>query len=207
MDTITEQPRPRIRARLTRRTVAATGICTLALTLTVGTASAAPSIPAAASPTSWSSNVCQALNSFQGDIKTLDQNFTKATKTSKSLANIKTRYLAFLQSNVNRTAQLIKALNKAGVPAAPTGAQFAAAIRAGYVDLHDGFNSLVTDAKALPTDTLANFQAAFAVVQTKIQALETRNQAAFSGANQFESQVINDAFAKLAPCKKLNSGS
>ena len=75
------------------------------------------------------------------------------------------------------------------------------------MDLHDGFSSLVSDAKALPTDTLTSFMAAFAVVHTKVQSLETQNQAAFSGANQFQSQAINDAFSKLAAGKKLNHGS
>jgi hypothetical protein len=74
------------------------------------------------------------------------------------------------------------------------------------VDLHDGFSSLVSDAKALPTDTLTSFMAAFAVVHTKVQSLETQNQAAFSGAYQFESWA-NDAFSKLAAGKKLNRGS
>ncbi len=205
MDAITEQPRARHRIRATGRMLAAAGVCSLAMTLGVGSASAAPGIPATASPVSWSGNVCQALGSFQTDIKNSDQTFSKTTQRSKSLATIKAKYLSFLQSNVNRTSQLITALRKAGVPAAPNGAQFAAAIQAGYVNLRDGFSSLVGDAKGLPTDTTDNFKAAFAVVQTKIQTLETQNQAAFSSADQFQSQVINDAFTKVAACKKLNS--
>ena len=61
------------------------------------------------------------------------------------------------------------------------------------MDLHDGFNSLVSDAKALPTDTLTSFMAAFAVVDTKVQSLETQNQAAFSGANQFDQRCLLEA--------------
>jgi hypothetical protein len=150
--------------------------------------------------------VCQALNSFQTDLKKTDQSFSTATQSSQSLKAIKAKYVAFLQTNANRTARLITALKQAGNPKAPTGAQFAAALRAGYVDLRAGFLSLLPDARALPTDTLANFQAAFAKVQAKIQTLQTQNSATFNGANQFESQVINDAFSKVAACKKLNSG-
>ncbi len=205
MDVTTEHSRPRDGGRLVRRAVAAVAVGTVALTVTIGAASAAPAVPAASSPVTWSGNVCQALNSFQHDIQSLDQKFTKATQNDKSLANIKARYVGFLQSNVSRTTKLVNALQKAGAPAAPNGVQFADAIRAGYVNLHDGFNSLVTDAKALPTDTVGNFQTAFAAVQAKIQGLETNNQAAFNGANQFQSQAVNDAFAQLAVCKKLNS--
>jgi hypothetical protein len=207
MDATTEHPRRRIRTRLVRWSLATTGVCTLTVALAVGTASAGPSIPAATSPVAWSGTVCQALNSFQTDIKKLDQNFAKATQNSKSLANIKAKYLTFLQSNAARTARLVTVLKKAGNPAAPNGAQFASAIQAGYVDLRAGFVSLVTDVRALPTDTLSSFKTAFGAVQTKIQGLETQNQAAFNGASQFQSQAINDAFSKVAACKKLNSGS
>jgi hypothetical protein len=206
MDATTEHPRPGTRTRLARRGVAGVAVCALAMTLAVGTASARPSIPGAASPVTWSGNVCQALNSFQTDLKKTDQSFSNATQNSQSLTGIRAKYVAFLQTNANRTARLIAALKHAGNPKAPTGAQLAAALRAGYVDLRAGFLSLLPDARALPTDTLTNFQAAFAKVQAKIQTLQTQNSATFNGANQFESQVINDAFSKVAACKKLNSG-
>jgi hypothetical protein len=202
MNVVTDRPRPRCR---TRRMLAAAGACTVVIALAAGTASAAPNVPAAASPTSWSRNVCTALSSFSADIKKLDQNFSKATQNSKSLAGIKTQYVAFLQHNVSRTSQLITSLKKAGVPAAPNGKQFAAAIQAGYVNLHDGFSGLVGDAKALPADTVANFKTAFTALQAKIQTLETQNQNAFAGADQFQSPVINNAFNTVAACKKLNS--
>lgn len=160
---------------------------------------------ATVSPAKWSGQVCTALVSYKTDAAKLEKAFEAGIKNPKSLAEVKTKFTTFLKSNVSRANKLIAALGQAGTPKAPMGAQFAAAIKAGFVQLRDGFKSLVGSAQSVPTASVSDFESAFNTLQSQLNTLETQNQTTFQAANQFSSAQLNTAFQAQKSCKALNA--
>ena len=204
----TEHPRrgPASQIRRAIGTTVAVGV--LIAALASGTAFAAQGSSVAAgsvSPSTWSGNVCAALGSYKSDAAKLEKSFEAAIKNPKSLTEVRTKFTKFLNDNVTRADKLVAQLKKAGTPKAPSGAQFASAISAGFVQLRDGFKALVPSAQSVPTSSVSAFESAFNMLQTQLNTLETQNQSTFQQADQFSSAPLNTAFQKQKACKALNS--
>ena len=196
------------RVRRTRRAIGAeTGATVLVAVLASGTAFGAQGSSVAAatvSPGQWSGQVCSALVSYKNDAAKLEKTFEANIKNPKSLTEVKTKFTAFLKANVTRANTLIADLQKAGTPKAPMGGQFASAIKAGFVQLRDGFKSLVGNAQSVPTGSVSDFESAFNTLQGQLNTLETQNQSTFQAADQFSSSQLNTAFQAQKSCKSLN---
>jgi len=159
---------------------------------------------ATVSPSQWSGTVCKALVSYKNDAAKLEKSFESSIKNPKSLTEVKTKFTTFLNANVSRANKLIASLKSAGTPKTPMGAQFASAIQAGFVQLKDGFKSLVSNAKSVPTGSVSDFESAFNTLQSDLNNLETQNQSTFQAANQFASPQLNSAFTGQKSCQSLN---
>jgi hypothetical protein len=204
----TARPRRGPVRRARRAVGAVVGASVLVAVLASGTAVAAQGSSVTAetvSPAKWSANVCTALVSYKNDAAKLEKAFEANIKNPKSLSEVKTKFTKFLNDNVSRANQLIASLKKAGTPNAPQGAQFASAIKAGFVQLHDGFQSLVGNAKSVPTGSVSDFESAFNTLQSQLNDLETRNQTTFQAADQFSSPQLNAAFQGQKSCKALSN--
>ena len=197
----------RRRTRSIRRLVGATlAVGVLTAGLASGPAFAASGSTVATrsvSPSTWWGSVCTSLGSYQKDTAKLEKTFDAAIKQHKSLSSVKNEFATFLQASVNRAKQLVSELKKAGTPNAPSGPQFSNAISAGFEQLRAGFDSLVPQARGVPTSSQAGFKAAFTSIVNQINTLETQNQTTFQAAEPFSSAALNTAFQHQQVCKSL----
>jgi hypothetical protein len=201
------RPRRGPASRIRRAVGAAVGAGALIAVLASGSAFGAQGSSVAAasvSPAKWSGAVCSALVSYKNDAAKLEKIFEANIKNPKSLPDVKAKFTTFLKDNVSRANKLIAALQKAGTPKAPMGGQFASAIRAGFVQLRDGFKSLVSSAQTVPTASVSDFESAFNTLQSQLNTLETQNQSTFQAADQFSSPQLNTAFTAQKSCQALN---
>jgi len=166
-------------------------------------AGAAPPSPAGG----WAKAVCSAIGSYKQDVAKLSKTFGKTIGRSKSLSEVKTGFTSYLRRNVARAHRALAAIRKAGIPNVPNGPAIAAAFSAGFTQLETGFTALVTEVQTLPTDTVANFNAAVQTLEGHINDLQTQNQAIFTAAQPLETPQLQRAVASQAACKAFQNAS
>jgi hypothetical protein len=166
---------------------------------------ALPGISAAAevSPAKWSQSVCQALVSYKRDGTTLENNAGKSFKNLKSFSAIRAKYAAFFQALAKRTDQAVTAIGKAGTPNVANGAAVASGFQAGFAQIRDTFAQLETQARQLPTTSVADFQAAVTSIQNALQQADTQSSATFQSLNQLVPPDLDAIFVAQPACKKL----
>lgn len=164
-------------------------------------AEAAPPSPAGG----WAKAICQAIGSYKQDVAKLSKTFGKTIGRSKSLSEVKAGFTSYLRRNVARAHRARAAIRTAGVPNVPNGRAIAAAFAAGFTQLETGFTSLVTEVQSLPTDTVANFNAAVQTLEGHITDLQTQNQAIFAAAQPLETPQLQHAVASQAACKAFQN--
>lgn len=164
-----------------------------------------PSVAAAGvSPQKWWGTVCADLNAYTKDTAKFQKTLVATLNNPKSLGDVKAHLVGFLHSNVARADTLIADLKKAGTPNAPNGAQYATAIRAGFVQLRDGLEGLLPDANAAPTESKAGMQAVISTLQAKVTAVGNQGAAAEDAARQAAAPQLTAARLKTKACNAAN---
>jgi len=189
-------------------TVGSIVACVLIAVLASGTAFGAQGSSAAASgvaPNKWWGAVCSNLSSYTKDTAKYEKALEAGLKNPKSISDVKAHLIRFLGNNVSRANELIAALKKAGVPNVPNGAQYAAAVQAGFVELRDGLQGLVGDARAAPTNSRTGMQAAISSLQTKLSTVGTDSaNSEDQAAAQFASPQLTAGRQSQKACNTVN---
>jgi hypothetical protein len=105
----------------------------------------------------------------------------------KSLSDVKSQFITFLNNNATRADRLIASLKRAGSPNAPGGVQFATAISAGFIQLRDGFKRLVPEARSARTGSSADVQAGVQKLQSELTTLGDQSGNVEQAASRAES--------------------
>ena len=199
----------RVVASTFRRVVVGSIIaCVLIAVPASGTAFGAQGSSVAASgvaPTKWWGAVCSNLSSYTKDTAKFEKALEAGLKNPKSISDVKAHLIKFLGNNVSRANELIASLKKAGIPNVPNGAQYAAAVQGGFVELRDGLQGLEGDARAAPTNSRAGMQAAISALQTKLSTLGTDSaNSEDQAAAQFASPQLTAARQSQKACNQVN---
>ena len=72
-------------------------------------------------PETWSADVCQALQTWEDDLKSGSRQLSSDISTSKDLKSVKVKLVAFLHSSEQSTEKLVGEVKSAGAPAVKDG--------------------------------------------------------------------------------------
>jgi len=146
----------------------------------VGAARASAPVP----PNRWWGTICRDFNAYTKDTGKYERVLVTTLQNPRSLSDVRTKLIQYLNSNIIRANELLATLRRAGVPAVPGGAQYAAAIQSGFVQLRDGFEGLLPDARATPTSSATAVQDAVNGMRTKLMVLASQSSSTIDAANQ-----------------------
>ena len=148
--------------------------------------------------------MCSVLTSYTNDTAKFEKALVATLQRPKSASDVKTKLITFLTSNQHRATSLIAALKRAGTPNTPDGPQFASALQSGIIQLRDGFKSLIPEAQAAPTGSVAALQAAINAIHDKLTTLATQGANTEQAARQAESPQLTAARQSQKACNSLN---
>jgi len=172
--------------------------------LAVDAAQAGPASPAAAqtAPRVWAGKVCSAFGTWQKQITRRSASFAKLNGTS--LPAIRKQLAGFFAGIVTDTDALVTAVDRAGTPAVPHGADIRRTFHSALVKTRTLFAADVQRAKRLPVDSPTAFTTGVSALG---KALTTQGAAiakAFSGIEkQFGSTQLTGAMRPIAACSSL----
>ena len=169
--------------RLTRLLALLSTLAALALAAT-GCSGGGGSSASGTKPETWSADVCQALQTWEDDLKSGSRQLSSDIRTSKDLKSVKVRLVAFLHSSEQSTEKLVGEVKSAGAPAVKDGPAIQSDLVSGLTNARGSFQRAVKQAKKLPTDNPQTLTAGLTSLAQSIQGELTATGSHFSNLDK-----------------------
>jgi hypothetical protein len=154
----------------------------------------------------WAPQVCNALLTWERDLKSGSEQMSSDIRNSSNLKAVKTRLVAFLQSAEQSSEKMVAEVKGAGAPAVKDGPALQNDLVSGLSQTSASFKRAVTQAKKLPTN---NPQALATGMTTLAQSIQSKLTAAgthFSNLDtKYDTTELKQAMADEPACKSFIS--
>lgn len=150
-------------------------------------------------PAAYVKSLCTALGTWKNTIQSAGVALQSSGAAAAARPVAKADYQKFVSSLVNATRQAAQAVRSAGVPAVSGGKRLANRLSRAFDAASQRLAQADAQAKAIRTDTVANFQTDAGAVTSQIKAALAAIQSATPG----RSAELRHAAAKEPACQAL----
>jgi hypothetical protein len=157
-----------------------------------------------ADPEQYAADVCGAIANWQKELQSGATSMQSKLGAASSPADVKTQLVAFMETATNATDDMVAKVKEAGPPDVEDGEALQADLEQGLAAAQTAFAAARDDAKNLPTDNPAAFQAEAQKLGSTLSEEGTKIGQTFNGlSTKYDSQDLNQAFDKEPACKSL----
>ena len=157
-----------------------------------------------ADPEQYAADVCGAIGSWQKELQSGATSMQSKLGAASSPADVKTELVAFMETAAKATDNMLAKVKEAGPPDVENGEALQADLEKGLTAAQTAFAAARDDAKALPTDNPATFQAEAQKLGSTLNEEGAKIGQTFNGlSTKYDSKDLNQAFDKEPACKSL----
>jgi hypothetical protein len=157
-----------------------------------------------ADPEQYAADVCGAIGNWQKELQSGATSMQSKLGAASSPADVKTELVAFMETAAKATDTMLAKVKDAGPPDVENGEALQADLEKGLTAAQTAFAAARDDAKALPTDNPATFQAQAQKLGSTLSEEGAKIGQTFNGlSTKYDSDDLNQAFDKEPACKSL----
>jgi hypothetical protein len=157
-------------------------------------------------PPSWASTFCRSFDSYERGVGDLSTRFNQTVQSmpASDLAARKAALVEYLSGSIARTDEFLRALNRAGEPSVPDGADLVGSIAVGFRDLRATLADAQHGAERLSESDAAAFSTTIGEITALISTGSNRSREAISRARtRYETRELDQAFDRAPACQTI----
>jgi hypothetical protein len=156
-------------------------------------------------PADFARSVCAGLTSWRDGVATDSAQLTRSLGGANDVATVRSRYGRFFSASVQRTDQLIRAVDAAGAPKVDHGRGYSRDLAAALASARSGLTAAEKSFAALPTDDLAGYAAGARKIRDSLGGVFTQVGATLDQLGRtYTSADLNRAFGDEPACQRLS---
>jgi hypothetical protein len=155
---------------------------------------------------SWASKFCRSFSSYERGVGDLSARFNGSVQSMPAgdLAARKRALVEYLSGSIGRTDEFLRALDGAGKPDVPDGADLVESISIGFRDLRTTLVDARRDAERLSESDPAAFGTSVGEIAGLISTGSNRSrEAIFRARTRYETRELDRAFDRADACQTL----